>query len=1353
MMSDELRSKRYEPPVIDLENKNSSHTLIVELTGRNKNVLEVGTSTGYISRILKERGNTVTGIEIDPEAGEIAGQHCDTMIIGDIEKLDLDAYLTPSSFDVIVFGDVLEHLVSPEDVLRKVKKYLRPDGYLAVSLPNVCHGDVILNLLMGDFKYTSMGLLDATHLRFFGLRNIIDLFSRCGYFVTDLQTTVHPVGATEQRLDPGVVPEDLANFVKSLPNSSVYQYIFKASPSPTPEAVEAVPAPDLDGLFRGAIEGSIQAETKPILEEIHAYEARTASLAERVEQLTEKTLLLQRTIADRDAQVALLDGQVEQLTEKTQSLQGTVSERDAQIALLAEQVEQLTEETQSLQGTVSERDAQIASLNEQTRQQAAQLMRLSNELASIKQSIVWRLLMKYHNGFVERLLPLGSRSRRWYDLALTGGRVMINSGPKAFWWSFKAHFRDSDYFNQNTVIPPSSGDRFCITSSEFWPIGDVKILVQVHVYYVDLFEEICSYLKNIPVKFTLAVSVTKEEDKEFVIRQIKRLPLVQSAEVKVVKNRGRDIAPLLVDFGPLIREHDFICHIHTKKSLFTGRDQVEWREYLFSMLLGSSDRVQAIFSAFKKDPSVGLIYPEIYPYLPYSACTWLSNKGIAPSVLSRLGVRFDADEYIDFPAGSMFWARREALEPLLNLGFSSSDFPDECGQNDGALQHTIERCFVLAAQSRGLKYLVLQDLNSHAFSYQSGKNLNQYFEPPFEEKVLNHLSVTNTVSFDIFDTILIRPFASPDMVFSYMEEMVAKELGIANFRKLRKDSEKIARERKHYLGDVKISEIYLVLAELARIGPEAAEKLLNLEVNIEKTLLIPRGEVINLAKYAKDSGKRVILVSDTYLERRHIENILSSKGIDFYDGLYLSCESGKRKDRGDLWKYVLECEDATRDNFLHIGDNEQSDVQMIGDLGFNRLVHVMRPTALFRQSDLGRCLWEMLRPYNDWRGNLLYGMFANLYCSNPNERRVFTFKDPLSDPFSFGYIVFGPIVFNFMRWLLETSMKDGVRQLWFIAREGYLLNQAFETIVEHPDLDQVRGKLPQGSEQLCSRRAATFAVLRTEEDIPRLLKGRFRGSLRTFFEARLSTSDMTSIESRIGADILDQTFSLPEDYNQIFKYIVDVFDILTRQAQDERDALLQYCSNQGFNGSERIGIVDVGYSGTIQEALTEVVSHPLNGYYFITEKPASKLCSSGSDCKAYFGEFIDPMKKTLPIHRYSLLLEAVLTAPTGQLLRFCRGSEDATEIIPEFKDPGISQDKFPIINQIHEGILRFILDMMDRFGSSALDIEFPKDLAQLCYELVAKGDLGIGNLRFALSVEDEYCGNGEISPLELYGNS
>jgi len=517
------RSTRYEPPVIDLENKNSSHALIVELTGVGKNVLEVGTSTGYISRILKDRGNTVTGIEIDPEAGEIAGQHCDSMIIGDIEKLDLDAYFAPSSFDVIIFGDVLEHLVSPEDVLRKVKKYLRPDGFLVVSLPNVCHGDVILNLLMGDFKYTPMGLLDVTHLRFFGLRNIIDLFSRCGYSITDIHTTVLPVGSTELRVDSGLVPGDLVKFVKSLPNASVYQYVFKASPSSAPEVEGAVPTPDLDALFRVAIEERIQAETGPLLEELRAYEARAASLAERVGQLTEETQSLQRIIADRDAQisslteqialsdeelqslkealadrdaqVASLDEQVEQLTEETQSLQRIIADRDAQISSLNEQIalsdeelqslkealadrdaqvasldeqiaqsneeirslqqiltdrdgkisslneqiERLTDETRSLQQTIADRDAQVASLTEQIEQQAARLMQVSNELADMKQSIVWRLLMKFHNGFVERALPQNTRRRELYDLGLKGSRILANEGWRSFWWKFNEY--------------------------------------------------------------------------------------------------------------------------------------------------------------------------------------------------------------------------------------------------------------------------------------------------------------------------------------------------------------------------------------------------------------------------------------------------------------------------------------------------------------------------------------------------------------------------------------------------------------------------------------------------------------------------------------------------------------------------------------------------------------------------------------------------------------------------------------------------------------------------------------------------------------------------------------------------
>ncbi len=123
-MTENSSPKRYEPPAIDLENKNNSQTVIVEMTGINRRVLEVGTSTGYISKILKIRGNRVIGVEIDKEAGEIARQYCESMIVGNVEELNLDEYIEPSSIDVIVLGDILEHLRRPEILLKKMNRYL-----------------------------------------------------------------------------------------------------------------------------------------------------------------------------------------------------------------------------------------------------------------------------------------------------------------------------------------------------------------------------------------------------------------------------------------------------------------------------------------------------------------------------------------------------------------------------------------------------------------------------------------------------------------------------------------------------------------------------------------------------------------------------------------------------------------------------------------------------------------------------------------------------------------------------------------------------------------------------------------------------------------------------------------------------------------------------------------------------------------------------------------------------------------------------------------------------------------------------------------------------------------------------
>jgi GT2 family glycosyltransferase/2-polyprenyl-3-methyl-5-hydroxy-6-metoxy-1,4-benzoquinol methylase len=285
-----LSSKRYEPQPIDLANLNNSHTLCISLVGFHKKVLEIGTSTGYVSKILQDHENIVTGIEVDGEAGSIARSYCEQIIIGDVETIDLDSVLKNSLYDVVLCGDILEHLKDPVSLLTKIIKFLKPDGYLVVSLPNFCHGDVLLNLLHGDFRYSPLGLLDETHLRFFGLKNIYHLFAESGYQISDIHTTNIEVGGTELKIDHEKIPGDLLRFIQSLPQSTVYQYVFTAHPA------ETVTIPLMDEVDIKKIFSESLVETRqPLLHELDIQTKRAESLQQDLD-LIRNSIVWQTTM-------------------------------------------------------------------------------------------------------------------------------------------------------------------------------------------------------------------------------------------------------------------------------------------------------------------------------------------------------------------------------------------------------------------------------------------------------------------------------------------------------------------------------------------------------------------------------------------------------------------------------------------------------------------------------------------------------------------------------------------------------------------------------------------------------------------------------------------------------------------------------------------------------------------------------------------------------------------------------------------------------------------------------------------------------------------------------------------------
>ncbi len=218
----------YDLESIDPDAANTSHALVFGLVGRDRRVLDVGCSTGYLGKALASRGCVVDGVEKDPEAAQLAREHLHTVTELDLDREDLAQAFPGRQYDRIVFADVLEHLLNPGAVLESAISLLAPGGEVVISVPNVTHGSLRLALLQGRWDYRDIGLLDRTHIRFFTRGSIVDLVRESGLAVIELHSTVVDPLCSEVELDPGLLPRAVVDWVRAQAESFNYQYVIRA---------------------------------------------------------------------------------------------------------------------------------------------------------------------------------------------------------------------------------------------------------------------------------------------------------------------------------------------------------------------------------------------------------------------------------------------------------------------------------------------------------------------------------------------------------------------------------------------------------------------------------------------------------------------------------------------------------------------------------------------------------------------------------------------------------------------------------------------------------------------------------------------------------------------------------------------------------------------------------------------------------------------------------------------------------------------------------------------------------------------------------------------------------------------
>jgi lipopolysaccharide biosynthesis protein len=262
--------------------------------------------------------------------------------------------------------------------------------------------------------------------------------------------------------------------------------------------------------------------------------------------------------------------------------------------------------------------------------------------------------------------------------------------------------------NQQTVIEPDIVLSLPFRFDMAKPEAPVTVAVMLHAYYIDEVPRICDLLRNIPFQFSTFVT-TDTEDKANQLRSIFSDWPHGPVEILIVENRGRDIAPRFVNLRSYYRKFEYVLHIHSKKSLHNPKLKA-WGSDNLQDLLGNSEIVKSIFCMFFCAPKLGIVAPRYFPYIRNNI-SWGRNFDNCSYLAKKMNFCITSKSNLDFPAGSMFWARTTAIEPLLRLNLTTTDFDAEKFQVDGTLAHAIERLVFYSSELAGYDWLFVTACN------------------------------------------------------------------------------------------------------------------------------------------------------------------------------------------------------------------------------------------------------------------------------------------------------------------------------------------------------------------------------------------------------------------------------------------------------------------------------------------------------------------------------------------------------------------------------------------------------------------------------------------------------------------
>ena len=211
---------------IDTIKPNTAHGKVLSHIKPGSTVLECGCAAGYMTRFMNVKLRCeVSIVEIDEDAYEKAKQYSERSCRADLMDSQWYWFYQDKRFDYVLFADVLEHLTDPLSVVKKAVNLMKDDGQMIVSIPNICHNDILIRMFYDDFRYTRYGILDEGHLRFCGLNQIEAFFNEAGLKIEQIESVIIQTGSTEQRFVNKEIDSDLMKALRRRQHGEDFQYV------------------------------------------------------------------------------------------------------------------------------------------------------------------------------------------------------------------------------------------------------------------------------------------------------------------------------------------------------------------------------------------------------------------------------------------------------------------------------------------------------------------------------------------------------------------------------------------------------------------------------------------------------------------------------------------------------------------------------------------------------------------------------------------------------------------------------------------------------------------------------------------------------------------------------------------------------------------------------------------------------------------------------------------------------------------------------------------------------------------------------------------------------------------------